>query len=114
MEQKITSFCACDAQPPLRIENVPAHVCTMCGQKVFDQDVVTRIHNITRNESADAHLVMAVYDYSRTVRATGQNRRLSGWIGSTGVYNIEPDINGTSGMDSKPETVRTPKIPEHA
>ena len=59
-----TSFCACDAQPPVRFDNVPAHVCDMCGEKAFSQETVEKIQSMRKGRGQSRIVSMKVYDYS--------------------------------------------------
>ncbi len=63
MREQETSFCACDANPPVKFENVPAKVCIVCGDKVFSQRVVEAIQRLSGTSVNYRHAAIRVYDY---------------------------------------------------
>lgn len=50
VQQTITRFCACDAPVPFIVENVPASVCYLCGDKAFSGDIVDTFEKIKNGE----------------------------------------------------------------
>ena len=59
-----TSFCACDALPPVKFENVPAHVCEVCGEKVFSREAVERIQQLAESGVNFRTVGMRIFDYA--------------------------------------------------
>lgn len=48
LDAQIVNICACEQLPAVIVQNVPALVCVVCGEKVLSQDVMdvfTRIGN---------------------------------------------------------------------
>ena len=64
MREQETSFCACDASPPVRFENVPAHVCEVCGEKVFSGTAVDKIQQLAKTSANFRTVGLHVYDYN--------------------------------------------------
>ena len=51
MEQKSTRFCAYDIEAPFIMENVPASVCRLCGEKSYTDEVVSALEKIRNGEA---------------------------------------------------------------
>lgn len=45
LEAQVT-FCACNADPLTKVENVPALVCEDCGERVLSSDVVDALGKV--------------------------------------------------------------------
>ena len=109
MREQETSFCACDASPPVRFENVPAHVCVACGEKVFSGEVVDRIQHLTRLEDADFRTIgLHVYDFINADRvALIPDRYLvtdtvEAWNWTDAVGGTTEDVVDTQAMETPP------------
>lgn len=69
MEDRIVRFCACDANPPLMVENVPAAVCDACGEKQFSDATVEVFERIRDGDvGRTGATLMRLYDFNRAVR----------------------------------------------
>lgn len=51
MDQQSTRFCAFDIDDPFIMENVPASVCRLCGEKSYSEEVISAIEKINRGEA---------------------------------------------------------------
>ena len=40
LEPQVVNICACETLPAIIVQNVPALVCVVCGEKVLSQDVM--------------------------------------------------------------------------
>ena len=67
MVEQTVRFCACDATPPLIIENVPALVCEQCGEKVFSDSTIEGFESIKGSAVPYSHtLAIHVFDFAAT------------------------------------------------
>ena len=71
MVSKAVTLSACDADPAIRITNIPALVCGRCDIEVFSEDVSRRLDQI-RSSRAVPHRteVLYVFDYSQPFALT--------------------------------------------
>ncbi len=46
-EDRVTRFCACDAPEPFIVENVPAKVCSQCGEKAYSAEANTALEKVS-------------------------------------------------------------------
>ena len=68
MEDRMVTFCACDAKPPLMVENVPALVCDACGEKQFSDETVAVFERIRDDDVGRSGAVLVrLYDFDRAV-----------------------------------------------
>ena len=64
VEERLTRFCAYDIPDPFLMENVPASVCRLCGDKSYSGDVVTALEKIKNREvKASKSRNFRVFDY---------------------------------------------------
>ena len=49
MVEKVVTFCSCDANPPVIIENTPALACEVCGAKWYTDATVEVFEKIRDN-----------------------------------------------------------------
>ena len=64
VEEKLTRFCAYDVPDPFLMENVPASVCRLCGDKSYSGDVVTALEKIKNREVKPSNSqFFRVFDY---------------------------------------------------
>ena len=64
IEERLTRFCAYDIPDPFLMENVPASVCRLCGDKSYSGDVVTALEKIKNREvKASKSRNFRVFDY---------------------------------------------------
>lgn len=73
MVPRLIRICACEASPPTIVENVPALVCSLCGDReISDQTVGTLEH--MRNGTIPSRPVRArVFDFAMTQRRRAGN-----------------------------------------
>ncbi len=50
LEERIVTFCYDEDDKHLFIENVPAHVCSKCGEKTYSPDVTDELLKFARDE----------------------------------------------------------------
>ena len=65
LEPQLVNICACEQLPAVIVQNVPALVCVICGEKVLSQDVMdvfTRIGN--GDAPLPDHQVSHVYNFN--------------------------------------------------
>lgn len=65
-ERQNTRFCAYDTPNPFVMENVPAMVCYLCGDKTFSSDAVTALEQIKNGEAkAIGRQTFQVFDFNQ-------------------------------------------------
>ncbi len=64
MHERLTSFCAWESTPIVKVENVPALVCTVCGEKVFSQNTVEEVQRLQRDGSGYRRAEARIFDFS--------------------------------------------------
>ncbi len=65
MKERRVRFCACEAEPPLIIENVPALVCETCGEQLFTSDTVAVFERIKAGKVQQSRTdTLRVYDFA--------------------------------------------------
>lgn len=70
MERQLTRFCVGDADEPFFVENVPAFVCRLCGEKLFPggQGFDTLLISIREGRlQPNAIRSIAVYDFQQPI-----------------------------------------------
>lgn len=66
MEQQNTRFCAYDIPNPFLMENVPALVCRLCGEKSYSGEVVSALEKIKNGEAkASNWQTFQVFDFKQ-------------------------------------------------
>ncbi len=64
VEEETTRFCACDIPQPFVVENVPAFVCYLCGDKSFLGGAIKAMDKIKRGEArANGSRYIRVFDF---------------------------------------------------
>ena len=70
VEEQPTWFCACESPQPFVVENVPASVCRLCGDKSFSAETVAALEKIKNGEAqAGGYQVMQVFDFEQLDKA---------------------------------------------
>jgi hypothetical protein len=65
MEDRCVSFCACDADPPVLVANVPARVCTQCGEQMFTTPTLAVLERIRDGDAPPPRTVhFYAYDFA--------------------------------------------------
>ena len=66
VEQAITTFSVCDITQPFIVENVPALVCYLCGDKTFSYGAIKAMNKVKRGEvqSGESRL-LRVFDFGK-------------------------------------------------
>jgi hypothetical protein len=71
MEPAFVRFCACNASPPVIVENVPAQVCTRCGDRVFPDSAVEVFESIRDGQLQPYGLLWVnVFDFAQLRQPT--------------------------------------------
>ena len=66
VEQQPTRFCDWEVPNPFIVENVPAFMCRLCGDKSFSGDTVTALEKIKNGEAtANGAQVFHVFDFGK-------------------------------------------------
>ena len=75
MEQQNTRFCAYDVPSPFLMENVPALVCRLCGEKSYSGEVVSALEKIKNGEAkASDWLTFQVFDFKQLSKARNSEK----------------------------------------
>ena len=70
VEEQPTRFCACESPQPFVVENVPAAVCRLCGDKSFSAETVAVLEKIKNGEAqARGYQVIQIFDFEQPGRA---------------------------------------------
>lgn len=70
MKERRVRFCACEAEPPLIIENVPALVCDACGEQVFTSATVAFFERVKAGKVRQTRTdMLRVYDFAMAVNS---------------------------------------------
>ncbi len=76
VEEQLTRFCACETPQPFIVENVPAFVCRICGDKSFSGDTVIAFEKMKNGEVQTSSLqFLRVFDFQQQDKA----KTLVGW-----------------------------------
>jgi hypothetical protein len=66
VEEQTTRFCACEIPRPFVVENVPAFVCRLCGDKSFSGETLTALEKIKNGEARVSRVqFIRVFDFDR-------------------------------------------------
>lgn len=66
VEAQITTFSICDLPQPFMVENVPALVCYLCGDKTFSGKAIDAMNKIKRGEvKAGKSRLLQVFDFDK-------------------------------------------------
>ena len=69
LEEKNTRFCVYDVPDPFVVEQVPALVCRLCGDKSFSVNVVKALEKIGTGEAqADGFQSFRVFDFEQLAK----------------------------------------------
>lgn len=69
LEEQNTRFCVYDVPDPFVVEQVPALVCRLCGDKSFSGNVVKALEKIGTGEAqADGFQSFRVFDFKRLAK----------------------------------------------
>ena len=70
VEEQLTRFCACETSQPFIVENVPAFVCRICGDKSFSGDTVMTFEKMKNGEVQTSSLqFLRVFNFQRQDKA---------------------------------------------
>jgi hypothetical protein len=70
VEEQPTRFCACESPQPFVVENVPAAVCRLCGDRAFSAETVAALEKIKNGEAqARGYQVIQIFDFEQPGRA---------------------------------------------
>ena len=66
VEAQITTFAVCDIPQPFMVENVPALVCYLCGDKTFSGSAIDAMDKIRRGEAkASESRLLQIFDFDK-------------------------------------------------
>ena len=69
LEERNTRFCAYDIPDPFVVEQVPALVCRLCGDKSYYGNVVKALDKIRKGEAqADSFRSFRVFDFKQLAK----------------------------------------------
>lgn len=108
MEVQNTSFCAYDIPDPFVVENVPASVCRLCGEKSFPEEFVSALEKInTGDAQVTGFRAFRVFDFRNLegVQAPESSRKIystdNPWIQKMGISRlVEPLMHGYSNVSA--------------
>ena len=76
VEKGIARFCACDAPTLFLVENLPASVCRLCGDKSYSGDAVDALEKIKNGECQPASSrIVQVYDFENLSQSLDKERQ---------------------------------------
>ncbi len=79
IEEGTTRFCACDASTPFIVENVPASVCQLCGDKSFSGETVDALQKINNGECRPTSVqFVKVYDFENLIERPNNDPQPTG------------------------------------
>ena len=77
IEETTTRFCACDIPNPFIVENVPASVCRLCGDKSYSGEAVDALEKIKNGGCQPAgSRTVQVYDFENLSRGLDKETQL--------------------------------------
>ena len=83
VEEQISNFCSCDLDDPFVVENVPALVCRLCGDKSYSGATVVKLEKIGNGEvSPSGTKLVRLFDFrdaSRAVPHRAEGDRPGSW-----------------------------------
>ena len=66
VEERPVRFCAGESPQPFVVENVPAYVCRLCGDKSFSAETVTALEKIKNGEARPSrHEILQVFNFEQ-------------------------------------------------
>lgn len=66
VEEKVTRFCACEGAQPFFVENVPAFVCLLCGDKSYSGETLESLEQIRDGKFAATNAQFVLdFDFQR-------------------------------------------------
>ena len=66
VEEQLTRFCACETPRPFIVENVPAFVCRLCGDKSFSGEAVSELEKMKNGEvQINSLQILRVFDFQQ-------------------------------------------------
>lgn len=63
MREGVTSICACEADPLIKVENVPAQVCVVCGEKSISSSTLETLELIKSGRTQFRQESYLIYDF---------------------------------------------------
>jgi hypothetical protein len=87
IEEGTARFCACDASTPFIVENVPASVCRLCGDKSYSGEAVDALEKIKNGECQPAgSRTVQVYDFENLSQSLDKERQPDSLRSPSGVF----------------------------
>lgn len=84
LEQQNTRFCAYDIPDPFVVEQVPALVCRLCGDKSFSGNVVKALEKIRTGEAqADGFQSFRVFDFGQLANTEKSEKNPDGSLNAS-------------------------------
>ena len=98
VEEETTRFCACDAPQPFIVEEVPAFVCRLCGDKSYSSETVAELEKI-KNGDAGLHTIqpLRVFLFDSWSKGGVQSKPwgFTGRLDRTGLNFVPAETNVT-------------------
>jgi len=96
MENQTVRFCACEANPPLFVDNTPAFVCRQCGERVYSDETMEALERILQGQvTARGVQFVASYQFADLVDNSVSAFRMAPL---TGVGMVVTFAGAASGM----------------
>jgi hypothetical protein len=101
MFEETVNFCACEARPPIMVENVPAYVCERCGEQTFTDATTEAFESIKAGQVGFRTEPLRVCDFRNSVtpRQTAGELRQSLVDGSFAEDPNSLNDSGTAGVE---------------
>ena len=65
IEEQLTRFCACDAPEPFIVDNLPARVCRLCGDKSFSDKAISALEAIRDGQAGPSSIQsIRIFDFN--------------------------------------------------
>lgn len=84
---RLVRICACEATPPTIVENVPALVCSLCGDQEISDQTVQVLERMRDGGVAFRPVQARVFDFARTRQPHVINGGLPNVVMSPGTAN---------------------------
>ena len=82
IEQQNTRFCACENPAPFIVENVPALVCALCGDKAYSGETLTQLEKVRDNKVSIGKLrPIRVVDFGEIDKIDENVVLMAGFVG---------------------------------
>lgn len=90
---RLVRICACEATPPTIVENVPALVCSLCGDQELSDQTVQVLERMRDGSVASRPVLARVFDFAHT----RQPRVINGGLSNVVIGPGTVDSSGLTG-----------------